>query len=483
MLLATLLFVPLLFALLTFLSGDRYAKFSSIIGGLATLATAVVAALALRKNGTNPIVFSMDWVANPIITFNLTLDGLALALVALTAILIPIIIATTFDKAIDNAKAFYSLILLMEFGLLGVFLAGDGFLYYIFWELALIPIYFIALLWGDNQDKAFRQRAIFKFFIYTLAGSLFMLLGFIYLYQTAGGFTTAKLYGLNLSLNEQSFVFWAMFLAFAIKIPVFPFHTWQPDTYKEAPSAGTMLLAGIMLKMGLYSLLRWLLPIVPAGVEFWTPYIMVLAVIGVLYGSIIAFKQDDLKKLLAYSSFAHVGLITAGIFTITREGFQGATAQMFAHGLNVVGLFFAAHIIYQRTGTLSIAQLGGIRNVAPKFATAFMIVVLASVALPTTNAFIGEFLLLYSLFEYNTYLSIVAGLTIILGAVYMLRMYQYVMLGETNERTARFEDLNHRELIIFVVLIIGIFAMGIYPKPFMDLVQPSLETILSFSMR
>jgi NADH-quinone oxidoreductase subunit M len=274
-----------------------------------------------------------------------------------------------------------------------------------------------------------------------------------------------------------------MFLAFAIKIPVFPFHTWQPDTYKEAPSAGTMLLAGIMLKMGLYSLLRWLLPVVPAGVEFWTPYIMVLAVIGVIYGSIIAFKQDDLKKLLAYSSFAHVGLITAGIFTLTREGFQGATAQMFAHGLNVVGLFFAAHIIYQRTGTLSIAQLGGIRNVAPKFATAFMIVVLASVALPTTNAFIGEFLLLYSLFEYNTYLSIVAGLTIILGAVYMLRMYQYVMLGETNERTAGFEDLNARELTIFAILIIGIFAMGVYPKPFMQLVQPSLETILSYSMR
>lgn len=483
MLLALLLSVPLLFALLTFLSGDRYAKFVSLIGGSATLVATVFVALALKQNGVNPIVFTREWVANPLITFNLTLDGLALALVALTAILIPIIIATTFDKTLDNAKSFYSLVLLMEFGLLGVFLAGDGFLYYIFWELALIPIYFIALLWGDNQDKVFRQRAIFKFFIYTLAGSLFMLLAFIYLYQTAGGFTTEKLYGLNLSLNEQSLIFWAMFLAFAIKIPVFPFHTWQPDTYKEAPSAGTMLLAGIMLKMGLYSLLRWLLPVVPAGVEFWTPYIMVLAVIGVIYGSIIAFKQDDLKKLLAYSSFAHVGLITAGIFTLTREGFQGATAQMFAHGLNVVGLFFAAHIIYQRTGTLSIAQLGGIRHVAPKFATAFMIVVLASVALPTTNAFIGEFLLLYSLFEYNTYLSIVAGLTIIMGAVYMLRMYQYVMLGETNERTAGFEDLNTRELTIFAILIIGIFAMGVYPKPFMQLVQPSLETILSYSMR
>lgn len=483
MLLLLTLFLPLVFALLTYLSGNRFAKYIALLGGLVVFTCCSFLKLALVHNNLAPLVFAHDWIANPHITFALNIDGLSLTLVALTAFLVPLIIFTTFRKEIENAKAFYSLVMLMEFGLLGVFMASDGFLFYIFWELALIPIYFIALLWGENKDAAFRHRAIFKFFVYTLAGSLFMLLAFIYVYQAAGSFAIADLYNLNLTDKEQSVLFWAFFLAFAIKIPVFPFHTWQPDTYKESPSAGTMLLAGIMLKMGLYALLRWLLPVVPHGVMMWTPVVMVLAVIGVIYGSVIAIKQDDLKKLLAYSSFAHVGLITAGIFTLTHEGFQGAVVQMFAHGFNVVGLFFAAEIIFQRTGTLSISQLGGIRTVAPKFATCFMIVVLASVALPTTNAFIGEFLLLYGLYEYNTWLSVIAGLTIILGAVYMLRMYQNVMLGETNSLTANFEDLNWKELTVFVFLIIEIFEIGLVPSQFMNMVQPSLDLILNYSLR
>ncbi|MBK7149156.1 MAG: NADH-quinone oxidoreductase subunit M [Bacteroidetes bacterium] len=483
MLVVITLFLPLLFALLTFLSGNRYAKYVALAGGAATFIACILLKPIFVSGQLQPIAVSYPWIANPVVNFALSLDGLSFVLVALTTFLLPFIIGTTFGKEIDNAKAFYSLILLMEFGLLGVFLAADGFLYYIFWELALIPIYFIALLWGENKDREFRNRAIFKFFIYTLAGSLFMLLGFIYLYQSTGSFSVSALYNLNLSDTEQSVLFWAFFVAFAIKIPVFPFHTWQPETYKEAPSAGTMLLSGIMLKMGLYSLLRWLLPVLPHGVMLWTPLVIVLAVIGVIYGSVIAVKQDNLKKLLAYSSFAHVGLITAGIFTLTREGFQGATVQMFAHGFNVVGLFFAAEIILQRTGTLSISQLGGIRNVAPKFATVFMVVVLASVALPTTNAFIGEFLLLFGVYEYNTWLSVIAGLTIILGAVYMLRMYQLVMLGETNDTTAGFRDLNSRELLLFALLIIGIFQLGLAPKMFMTYVQPSLDLILNYSLR
>lgn len=483
MLLIITLFLPLAFALLTFLSGNRYAKYVSLAGAVSSFAATLLLHQAFKANGLNPLTYSHAWIDNPSIAFSLSVDGLALSLVALTTCLVPLIIFSTYGKETDNAKAFYSLILLMQFGMMGVFMAADGFVYYIFWELALIPIYFIALLWGENSDKAFRNRAIFKFFVYTLAGSLFMLIGFIYLYQRAGSFNVASLYALNLSDTEQMYLFWAFFIAFAIKIPVFPFHTWQPDTYKEAPTAGTMLLSGIMLKMGLYSVLRWLLPVLPHGVLFWTPFVIVLAVIGVIYGSVIAIRQDDLKKLLAYSSFAHVGLITAGIFTLTREGFQGAVVQMFAHGVNVVGLFFAAEIILQRTGTLSISQLGGIRNVAPKFATAFMVVVLASVALPTTNAFIGEFLLLFSVYEYNTWLSVVTGLTIILGAVYMLRMYQLSMLGETSERTVAFKDLQWQELLIFAVIIIIIFVMGIAPKAFMSMVQPSLDTILNYSLR
>ncbi len=483
MLLIILLFLPLVFALFTYLSGDRYAKYVALAGGAATFVACILFKRPFMQGGLNPITYAHAWITNPAISFSLSLDGLSFMLVALTTFLVPLIIFTTYRKEIDNAKSFFSLVLLMEFGLLGVFLASDGFLFYVFWELALIPIYFIALLWGENQDAAFRQRAIFKFFVYTLAGSLFMLLGFIYLYQHVGSFSISALYGSALSDNEQSILFWAFFLAFAIKIPVFPFHTWQPDTYKESPSAGTMLLAGIMLKMGIYGLLRWLLPIAPHGVALWTPLVLVFAVIGVIYGSVIAIKQDDLKKLLAYSSFAHVGLITAGVFTLTREGFQGAAVQMFAHGFNVVGLFFAAEIILQRTGTLSISQLGGIRNVAPKFAACFILVVLASVALPTTNAFIGEFLLLYGVYEYNTWLAAIAGLTIILGAVYMLRMYQLVMLGETNSLTASFEDLNWKEMLVFVFITIAIFEFGLAPKMMMNMMQPSLDLILNYSLR
>lgn len=482
MLLVLVLFFPLVAALLTFLSGDK-------LSGKVALVFAAIefgfSALLLEKLASHNIVyeFSHVWISNPKIFFAISADGLSLLMVVLTTFLVPVIILSSISKNVTNAKAFYSLILLMQFALIGVFVATDGFLYYIFWELALIPIYFIALLWGENKDKEFRNTAIFKFFVYTLAGSLFMLVAFIYLYSKAGSFMLQDLYALDLSRTEQIWLAAAFFLAFAIKIPIFPFHTWQADTYKEAPTVGTMLLAGIMLKMGLYSLLRWLLPIMPHGVIALNPVLITLSVIGIIYGSIIAIQQSDVKRLLAYSSFAHVGLIAAGIFSLTIEGFQGAVVQMLAHGVNVVGAFFAGEIILRRTGTLEISKLGGIRNVAPKFATVFIIVVLASVALPTTNAFIGEFLLLFGTFEYNTWLSIVAGLTIILGAVYMLKMYQRTMLGETNDLTSGFADLKMSELSVFAILIVAIFVCGVYPKPILEIAQPALDNILKYTLR
>lgn len=482
MLLVLVLFFPLAAALLTFLSGDK------LSGKVALVLSAIefaLSAVLLDKLAHQNIAynFSHVWISNPKIMFAISGDGLSLLMVVLTTFLVPVIIVSSISKNVTNAKAFYSLILLMQFALIGVFVATDGFLYYIFWELALIPIYFIALLWGENKDNEFRNTAIFKFFVYTLAGSLFMLVAFIYLYSKAGSFMLQDLYALDLSTTEQIWLAAAFFLAFAIKIPVFPFHTWQADTYKEAPTVGTMLLAGIMLKMGLYSLLRWLLPIMPHGVIALNPVLITLSVIGIVYGSIIAIQQSDLKRLLAYSSFAHVGLIAAGVFSLTAEGFQGAVVQMLAHGVNVVGAFFAGEIILRRTGTLEINKLGGIRNVAPKFATVFIIIVLASVALPTTNAFIGEFLLLFGVFEYNTWLSIVAGLTIILGAVYMLKMYQRTMLGETNDLTSGFADLKASELSVFVVLIAAIFVCGVYPKPIFEIAGPALDNILKYTLR
>ena len=482
MLLVLVLFFPLVAALLTYASGNKQAW--KVALGLSAVEFAL-SFILLNNYAKHGVIESVSkvWISNPHILFAISCDGLSLLLVLLTTFLVPVIILSSINKQIENTRTLYALVLLMQFALIGVFVAMDGFLYYIFWELALIPIYFIALLWGENKDKDFRSTAIFKFFVYTLAGSLFMLVAFIYLYSKSGSFLIQDLYNLDLSTTEQCWLAAAFFFAFAIKIPIFPFHTWQADTYKEAPTVGTMLLAGIMLKMGLYSLLRWLLPIVPHGVIALNPILITLSVIGIVYGSVIAIQQKDIKRLLAYSSFAHVGLIAAGIFSLTIEGFQGAVVQMLAHGVNVVGAFFAGEIILRRTGTLEISKLGGIRNVAPKFATCCILVVLASVALPTTNAFIGEFLLLYGTFEYNTWLSIVAGLTIILGAVYMLKMYQRTMLGETNSLTAGFTDLSISEMAVFGVLIAAIFICGVYPKPILEIAGPALDNILKYTLR
>jgi NADH-quinone oxidoreductase subunit M len=390
-----------------------------------------------------------------------------------------LIILSTFDHKHNNAPAFYALILFMEMALVGVFVAMDGFLFYVFWELALIPIYFICLLWGGKD----RVQITFKFFLYTLVGSLFMLVGFIYLYLHTPNrsFNINDLYAAGASLNpvEQAWVFWGIFIAFAIKMPIFPFHTWQPATYAESPNAGTMLLSGIMLKMGLYGVIRWLIPVVPAGVAASLDFVMILCIISIVYGSCIAIVQKDFRKLIAYSSIAHVGLIAAGIFTWNSQGLQGAVIQMISHGINVVGLFFIADIITRRTNTRIMSDLGGIRSVAPSFATLFMIVMLGTVALPLTNGFIGEFLLLNGVYQYDAYAGAFGGLTIILGAVYMLRSYQTVMLGETKSLTKTFGDLTFNEKAVLVPIAILIILIGVYPKPILDISAPAVEKLVS----
>ena len=284
--------------------------------------------------------------------------------------------------------------------------------------------------------------------------------------------------GSNLSPAEQTWIFWAMFIAFAIKMPVFPFHTWQPDTYVTAPTQGTMLLSGIMLKMGTYGLIRWLLPLVPNGVEHWGNTAMILSIIGILYASVIAIQQKDFKRLISYSSIAHAGLISAGIFSLTAQGLQGGIMQMLSHGINVVGLFFVCDVLFSRTKTNEISQLGGIRNSAPRFATGFMIVMLGSVALPITNGFVGEFLLINGIYQYDAWFAAFAGLTVILGAVYMLRSYQKTMLGETNSLTSAFKDLSGNERIVFGVIMILIIVMGVYPKPLLDIAEPAVKNVM-----
>ena len=480
MITSLLLFFPLLAAVLVFLAGHRLA--AKLALGFA-LAEVIISAFVVSKfisAGQEALYVFEPWINRPKISYHLGIDGLSLLLILLTNILVPIIILSAFNRLIPRARSYFSLILIMQFALLGVFMAMDGLLYYIFWELALIPIYFIALLWGGPN----RASITLKFFIYTLAGSLLMLFGFIILYWFNPGqsFDIRELYSLDIIEKNQSWLFWLFFLAFAVKIPIVPFHTWQADTYREAPTQGTMLLSGIMLKMGTYSLIRWLLPILPLGVSKWGPLAITLCVVGIVYASIIAIKQKNLKNLLAYSSLAHVGLISAGIFALNIQGLQGGVVQMLAHGVNVVGLFYCADIIYNRTGSQDVYGLGGIRNMAPKFSTAFLIIVLGSVALPLTNGFVGEFLLLYGVYEYNTWLSVFAGLTIILGAVYMLRMYKKIMLGPTHILAEGFADLEWNEKLALGILVALIIVMGVYPKPVFDLAEPALQLILNHSM-
>ncbi|OAB28625.1 NADH dehydrogenase subunit M [Flavobacterium fryxellicola] len=468
-----ILIILLVGAFATFLAGDKLASKVALFFSLAAAGASIV--LLNHYNLGENISFINQWITQPNISFALKADGLSMAMLLLTTVLTPIIIFSSFGNQYKNSKSFYALILFMAFAMAGTFLASDGLLYYIFWELSLIPIYFIALVWG-NGDAEERKKAVVKFFIYTLAGSLFMLVAFVYLYQKAGSFLIEDLYKLNLSAAEQLWVFLAFFLAYAIKIPLIPFHTWQANVYQKAPTVGTMLLSGIMLKMGLYSVIRWQLPLAPLAAKEYMYIFIGLGIAGVIYGSIVALKQKDLKKLLAYSSLAHVGLIAAGSYTLTLDGLRGAVLQMIAHGFVVVGLFYTAEIIFRRYETRVLAEMGGIRARTPKFTSLFLILVVASVALPSTFNFVGEFTVLYSLSQINIWFAILGGTTIILGAYYMLKMFQQAMLGETNTRI--FTDVTSNEGITLILIIAVLFFFGMYPKPIIDLITPSLEEIL-----
>ena len=461
-------------ALTTYLSGDKLASKVALVFGLCGFGYSMY--LLNLFNVGHDLNFTTAWITKPNIAFALQTDGLALAMVILTTALTPIIIFSGFGNDFKNAKAIYSLILFMSFAMVGTFLAADGLLYYVFWELSLLPIYFIALLWG-NGDAEERKKAVVKFFIYTLGGSLFMLTGFVYLYLQAGSFLLRDLYQLRLSCGQQFYIFLAFFLAYAIKIPLIPFHTWQAKVYQKAPTVGTMLLAGIMLKMGLYSVLRWQLPIAPLTAKGYQYTLIGLSIAGVIYGSIIALRQKDLKKLLAYSSLAHVGLIAAGAYTLTLDGLRGAVLQMIAHGFTVVGLFFVAEIIFRRYETRVIAEMGGIRSQSPKFTSMFLLLVLASVALPSTFNFVGEFTVLYSLFQVNLGFAVLGGTTIILGAYYMLKMFQHSMLGDRDAKP--FRDVSFNEGFLLIIIISVLFFFGLYSNPIINLITPSLENILT----
>lgn len=487
--LLSLLLLPLVGSGLVFAWKGNQSKYLALLVAVAQLCLSV--AMLCQFNYSDAIDGEMqyqlqyDWSVLIRSSLHFGIDGMGMLLVLLTNILVPLIILSSFNEKYSYRNSFYALILLMQFGLIGVFTALDGLLFYVFWEVTLIPIWFICGIWGQ-EDK--RIKVTTKFFVYTFFGSLFMLVGLIYLYNHADSFALIDLYRAAMSSEQQVFVFWMIFLAFAVKLPLFPLHTWQPDTYTYAPTQGSMLLSGIMLKMAVFGLLRYLLPITPdAFLGISGKIVMVMAICGIIHGALIAIVNNDVKRIIAYSSLSHVGLMVAGLIasailtvngTFTYEGGEGALVQTFAHGINVVGLFYCADILMKRFNTRDIREMGGLARVAPKFAVLFMIILIGSMAVPLTNGFIGEFILLKAVFDYNTLAVFVSGLTVILCAVYLLRLYGKAMFGEGNEAVlSQAKDVSAVEFTVLAILSVFVLVLGVYPNIIIEMVGSSLKLI------
>jgi NADH-quinone oxidoreductase subunit M len=425
---------------------------------------------------------SYEWLKYIGCSFAVGLDGMGHMLTFLTAVSFPIIFAATYKNDYKNPNTFFGLMLLSQAGLMGVFVAIDALLFYFFWELALIPVYFLCSRWGGER----RIQATWKFFIYTFVSSLLMLVGILYVYlqtdpttTSAHSFSIAAFYKAGISASDQGWLFWLFFIAFAVKMPVFPFHTWQPDTYEQSPAPVTMVLSGIMVKMGVFAVIRWVLPVFPEAVVKFDNIVIGLSVVGMIYASCIAMVQNDLKRLVAYSSIAHIGLMSAAIFTTNDTAMQGVMVQMLNHGINIIALWIVVDIIEKHTGVRKISELGGLALHTPLLAIFFVVIALANIALPLTNAFIGEFAMFTGLYQFNPWYAAFAGLSIILAAVYTLNMVQKVFYGGDNILTKVVSLVTVKQKIVLTLIVIFIFVLGVYPKPVFDLTNNTVTTVLS----
>ena len=436
-----------------------------------------------QTNAEFQFVKDVPWIAaGPFkMHYHVGIDGISLWLVILTTFIMPLAVLSTWTAVEEKVKEYMICLLLLEVGMLGAFISLDLFLFYIFWELMLIPMYFIIGIWGGKQ----KIYAAIKFFVYTMAGSVLMLVALIFLYflnVKAGNptFSITSLYNLNIDPAVQTWLFLAFAFSFAIKVPLFPVHTWLPLAHTEAPTAGSVILAAIMLKMGTYGYVRFAVPLFPDAAAQFTPLIATLAVIGIIYAALVAMVQEDVKKLVAYSSVAHLGFVMLGIFALNQQGLAGGMLQMLNHGVSTGALFLIVGFIYERRHTRLITDFGGLSKQMPVFATIFMIVTLSSIGLPGTNGFVGEFLVLLGSFESELrWYSIIASSGVILSAVYMLWMFQRVMFGELdNPKNQKLLDLNAREIAIMVPLVVMIFVMGVYPTPFLDKMAPAIDKVV-----
>jgi NADH-quinone oxidoreductase subunit M len=457
--------IPLLAGLgLLFTRNSSQAKVGSLLASFVILAIVLYA--MYLPNNHELVNYSRVWLGSLNSNFSLALDGVGKITTLLTAVSFPLIFLATWQNEYKDAHQYYALMLLTQAGLMGVFLSTDALLFYFFWELALIPTYFLCSKWGGER----RIPVSFKFFIYTFTGSVLMLIGIIYLYNHTpdNSFAWTSFTQVDLNATEQSWFFWFFFIAFAIKMPIFPLHTWQPDTYEVAPTGTTMVLSGVMVKMGLFGVVRWLLPVFPEMSKQMATPIIGLCAVGMIYASLIAIRQNDIKRLIAYASIAHIGLMCAAFFVNNLYGTEGAVMQLFNHGINIIGLWIVVDLIERQTGIRKMSELGGLAQQAPWMAALLVVVALANIALPLTNAFVGEFLMFAGLFQYNPWLALLAGLSIILAAVYTLGMIQKVFYGERSELT-QVKDLGSAEAIALIAIITMILVAGIYPGPLMQL--------------
>lgn len=417
-----------------------------------------------------------DWIPSIGVSYFLGMDGISLLLVLLTTFIVPISILCSWSAIEDRVKEYMIHILILEAGMVGVFVALDMMLFFLFWEIGLVPMFFLIGIWGGKR----RLYANIKFFLYTLFGSVFMLVGILALYFAHGKatgvytFDLLKLYEAAYSYNLQWWVFLAFFLGFAIKVPVFPFHTWLPDAHVEAPTAGSVILAGVLLKMGTYGFVRFCIPLLPDASVAWAPFVIALSVIGIVYGAFLAMAQKDIKKMVAYSSVSHLGIVMVGIFAMNQHGMDGGVIQMINHGISTGGLFLVIGMIYERRHTREMDEFGGLSRVMPAFAAFTIIIALSSIAIPGTNGFIGELLVLIGVFKYGILPGAIAIVGIVAGPVYMLGMCQKVLFGKlTRPENRRLKDLNLREALILLSIVFFILWIGIYPKPFLKIASAS----------